>query len=187
MLTAKKIRKINPSGSLDAVLKFLQSENDTVWSTAVELAGLWKLESARTDLETILKQTDSKQVRKNAAINSLIAMGGEKTRKFFDEQIQNPKVSYPLKSILIKGQMKIQPILAARRAVNLISEPSEGQEPNDSVLCIYFQQRSHPGTDQRTCRKVTTRRCCIKRNAVGGECTHTTAGSHRSIAKMPEG
>ena len=44
--------------------------------------------------------------RKNAAINSLIAMGGEKTRKFFDEQIQNPKVSYPLKSILIKLDIK---------------------------------------------------------------------------------
>ena len=27
---------------------------------------------------------------------------------------------------LIKGQMKIQPILAARRAVNLMRQPSEG-------------------------------------------------------------
>ena len=136
MLTAKKIRKINPSGSLDAVLKFLQSENDTVWSTAVELAGLWKLDSARIDLETILKQTDSKQVRKNAAINSLIAMSGEKTRKFFDEQIQNPKVSYPLKSILIKGQMKIQPILAARRAATLLRNLPEGKEPNDLIAAF---------------------------------------------------
>lgn len=111
-------------------MQFLQSENDTVWSTAVELAGLWKLESARTNLEVILKQTDSKQVRKNAAINSLIGMGGEKTRKFFDEQIQNPQVSYPLKTTLIKGQLKIQPILAARRAVNLMSSLPKGQEPN---------------------------------------------------------
>jgi hypothetical protein len=136
MLTAKKIRKINPSGSLDAVLKFLQSKNDTVWSTAVELAGLWKLDSARPNLETILKQTDSKQVRKNAAINSLIAMGGEKTRKFFDERIQNPEVSYPLKSILIKGQMKIQPILAARRAVTLLRNLPEGKEPNDLIAAF---------------------------------------------------
>jgi putative heme-binding domain-containing protein len=130
MLTAKKIRKINPSGNLEAIMQFLQSENDTVWSTAVELAGLWKLESARTNLEVILKQTDSKQVRKNASINSLIGMGGEKTRKFFDEQIQNPQVSYPLKTTLIKGQLKIQPILAARRAVNLMSSLPKGQEPN---------------------------------------------------------
>ena len=74
MLTAKKIRKMNPSGGLDSVLKFLQSENDTVWSTAVELAGLWKLDSSRTTLETILKQTDSKQMRKSAVINSLPAI-----------------------------------------------------------------------------------------------------------------
>jgi putative heme-binding domain-containing protein len=136
MLSAKKIRKINPFGTLDAVLRFLQSENDTVWSTAVELAGLWKLESARTNLEVILKQTDSKQVRKNAAINSLIGMGGEKTRKFFDEQIQNPKVSYPLKSLLIKGQMKIQPMLAARRAATLLRNLPEGQEPNDLIAAF---------------------------------------------------
>ena len=48
----------------------MQSENDTVWSTAVELAGLWKLESARANLEITLKQTDSRRVRKYAAINS---------------------------------------------------------------------------------------------------------------------
>ena len=59
-------------------MQFLKSENDTVWSTAVELAGLWKLESARANLETTLKQSESKQVKKNAAINSLIAMGGER-------------------------------------------------------------------------------------------------------------
>ena len=131
MLTAKKIRKINPSGNLEPVMQFLKSENDTVWSTAVELAGLWKLESARTNLEATLKQSESKQVRKNAAINSLIAMGGEKTRKFFDEQIQNPQLSYAFKVTLIKGQMRIQPQLAARRAVNLIGSIPKGQEPND--------------------------------------------------------
>ena len=136
MLTAKKIRKINPSGGLDSVLKFLQSENDTVWSTAVELAGLWKLDSSRTTLETILKKPDSKQVRKSAVINSLLAMGGEKTRKFFDEQIQNPQVSYPLKSRLIKGQMKIQPILAARRATTLLRNLPRGQEPNDLIAAF---------------------------------------------------
>ena len=136
MLTAKKIRKMNPSGGLDSVLKFLQSENDTVWSTAVELAGLWKLDSSRTTLETILKQTDSKQMRKSAVINSLLAMGGEKTRKLFDEQIQNPQVSYPLKSRLIKGQMKIQPILAARRATTLLRNLPRGQEPNDLIAAF---------------------------------------------------
>ena len=130
MLTAKKIRKINPSGNLQPVMQFLKSENDTVWSTAVELAGLWKLESARANLETTLKQSESKQVKKNAAINSLIAMGGEKTRKFFDEQIQNPQLSYPFKVTLIKGQLRIQPQLAARRAVNLMASIPKGQEPN---------------------------------------------------------
>ncbi|GIS29241.1 MAG: hypothetical protein CM15mP130_2710 [Verrucomicrobiota bacterium] len=130
MLTAKKIRKINPSGNLEPVMQFLKSENDTVWSTAVELAGLWKLESARANLETTLKQSESKQVRKNAAINSLIALGGEKTRKFFDGQIQNPQLSYPFKVTLIKGQLRIQPQLAARRAVNLMGSIPKGQEPN---------------------------------------------------------
>ena len=133
MLNARKIRKINPSGSLETVMKFLQSENDTVWSTAVELAGLWKLDSARTSLETTLKQTETKQVRRKAAINALIAMGGEKTRKFLDQQIQNPQVSYSQKSTLIKGQIKIQPMLAARRATALLGNLPEGQEPNDLI------------------------------------------------------
>ena len=97
------------------------------------------MESARANLEATLKQSESKQVRKNAAINSLIAMGGEKTRKFFDEQIQNPQLSYPFKVTLIKGQLRIQPQLAARRAVNLMGSIPKGQEPNALVLCLYCE------------------------------------------------
>ena len=129
LLNAKKIRKMNPSKGLERVTQFLQSENDTVWSTAVQLAGLWKLETNRVRLEQVLKNKQSKQVRKNAAIDSLIAMGGEKTRQFFDQQILDPQNSYEQKITLIKGQLKFQPNLAAKRAINLLKDIPSDKDP----------------------------------------------------------
>lgn len=120
LLNAKKIRKINPTGDLQRIVQFLESENDTVWSTATQLAGLWKLEVTRPRLEQVLKNKLSKPARKNAAIGSLIAMGGEKTRQFFDQQILNSENSYEQKINLIKGQLKFQPNLAAQRAIDLL-------------------------------------------------------------------
>ena len=128
LLNAKKIRKVNPSGDLQRVIQFLESENDTIWSTATQLAGLWKLEVARSSLEQVLKNRQSKQQRKNAAIDSLIAMGGEKTRRFFDQQIVDEQNTYEQKITLIKGQLKLQPNLAAKRAINLLQDMPNTQD-----------------------------------------------------------
>ena len=127
LLNAKKIRKINPSGDLRSVIQFLASENDTIWSTAVQLAGFWKLEVARPSLEKVLKNKQSKQVRKNAAIDSLINMGGEKTRQFFDQQILDEQNTYEQKITLIQGQLKLQPNLAAKRAIKLLQNLPNAQ------------------------------------------------------------
>ena len=140
LLNAKKIRKINPSGDLQRVIQFLESENDTIWSTATQLAGLWKLEVARPRLEQILKDKQSKQQRKNAAIDSLIAMGGEKTRQFFDQQIVDEQNTYEQKITLIKGQLKLQPNLAAKRAINLLQNIPNTQD-SGSVFAAFIGNR----------------------------------------------
>ncbi|MBT7406102.1 MAG: sorbosone dehydrogenase [Opitutae bacterium] len=140
LLNAKKIRKINPSGDLQRVIQFLESENDTIWSTATQLAGLWKLEVARPRLEQILKNKQSKQQRKNAAIDSLIAMGGEKTRQFFDQQIVDEQNTYEQKITLIKGQLKLQPNLAAKRAINLLQNIPNTQD-SGSVFAAFIGNR----------------------------------------------
>ena len=137
LLNAKKIRKINPSGDLQRVIQFLESENDTIWSTATQLAGLWKLEVARPSLELVLKSKQSKQQRKNAAIDSLIAMGGEKTRQFFDQQIVDEQNTYEQKITLIKGQLKLQPNLAAKRAINLLQNIPNTQD-SGSVFSAFI-------------------------------------------------
>jgi len=140
LLNAKKIRKINPSGDLQRVIQFLESENDTIWSTATQLAGLWKLEVARPSLELVLKSKQSKQQRKNAAIDSLIAMGGEKTRQFFDQQIVDEQNTYEQKITLIKGQLKLQPNLAAKRAINLLQNIPNTQD-SGSVFAAFIGNR----------------------------------------------
>jgi len=140
LLNAKKIRKINPSGDLQRVIQFLESENDTIWSTATQLAGLWKLEVARPSLELVLKSKQSKQQRKNAAIDYLIAMGGEKTRQFFDQQIVDEQNTYEQKITLIKGQLKLQPNLAAKRAINLLQNIPNTQD-SGSVFSAFIGNR----------------------------------------------
>jgi putative heme-binding domain-containing protein len=127
LLNAKKLRKINPSGT-ERIAPFLQSENDTVFGVAANLAGLWKVESSRPAFEKILKDDSASAGRTKAALQSIISLGGEKTRVYLDQLFGNPKTPYGRKAMVVTGQLKAQPILAAKRAVKLLQGAPGGKD-----------------------------------------------------------
>jgi putative heme-binding domain-containing protein len=127
LLNAKKLRKINPAGT-ERIAPFLKSENDTVFGVAANLAGLWKVESSRPAIEKILNDDSASSARTKAALESLISLGGEKTRAYLDQLFRDPKTSYRRKALVVTGQLKVQPILAAKRAVKLLQGAPGGKD-----------------------------------------------------------
>ena len=106
---------------------FLNSENDTVFGVAATLTGLWKVESSRPALERILNDDRASPVRSKAVLEALIALGGEKTNSHLNQLFGNPKTPYGRKAMVVTGQSKAQPILAARRAVKLLQKRLAGK------------------------------------------------------------
>jgi putative heme-binding domain-containing protein len=127
LLTAKKLRKINPSGT-ERIAPFLLSENDTVFGVAAQLAGLWKVESSRPVMEKILNDESVPKARIKVALESLISLGGERTSSYLNQFFGNPKTTYMRKAMVVTAQLKVQPILAARRAVKLLQGAPDGKD-----------------------------------------------------------
>ncbi|MBT3567497.1 MAG: sorbosone dehydrogenase, partial [Opitutae bacterium] len=127
LLNAKKLRKTSPSGT-ERISPFLQSENDTIFGVAAQLAGLWKVESSRPAIEKILNDDRAPTARTKAALQALISLGGEKTNSYLNQLFGNPKTPYERKAMVVTGQSKVQPILAARRAVKLLQGAPEGKD-----------------------------------------------------------
>ena len=95
---------------------------------AATLTGLWKVESSRPALEKILNDDRASPVRSKAVLQALIALGGEKTNSYLNQLFGNPQTPYGRKAMVVTGQSKAQPILAARRAVKLLQEAPGGKD-----------------------------------------------------------
>ena len=141
LLTAKKLRKINPSGT-ERIAPFLQSENDTVFGVAAQLAGLWKVESSRPAMEKILNDESVPKARIKVALESLITLGGEKTSSYLNQLFGNPKTTYMRKAMVVTAQLKVQPILAARRAVKLLQGAPDGKDKFGIYSAFLGNQRA---------------------------------------------
>jgi hypothetical protein len=62
------------------------------------------------------------------ALQALIALGGEKTNSYLNQLFGSPKTPYGRKAMVVTGQSKVQPILAARRAVKLLQGAPGGKD-----------------------------------------------------------
>ena len=112
---AAKMRKQFPSGNKGAVVKFQQNRNEMVFTEAVKLAGLWKVESDRDGFQSVILDPNSKSNRFKLALDGLISMRGKKTFEFLQNSIQSDQISTTRKAELIKGQLKIDPASAAKK------------------------------------------------------------------------
>jgi putative heme-binding domain-containing protein len=71
-------RGVQPAGDLSAVLKLLTHKNDALRRLVYRLAGAWKQESARAELERVMLSGEAYPERQ-AAIEGLLRLGGVQT------------------------------------------------------------------------------------------------------------
>ncbi len=126
LITAKEIRKIQPTSGLEKIIPLLNSEDPTLFTKAARLAGLWKLTPAREKL--IAAFTNSPEKRK-AAANGLQLFKGPETIALFKKLI-NEATDESTRIPAIQSLAQLSPASAANFAADLLANDDEGKDPH---------------------------------------------------------
>lgn len=116
LITAKKIRKLQPATGLEKILPLLASDQPEIFSKAAQLAGLWKFIPARKKLIDAL--TNSPKKRK-AAAEGLRLYGGAQAVTLF-EKISRESKDDAVRIIAVRELASLAPDKAAAAAVELL-------------------------------------------------------------------
>lgn len=133
LITAKKIRKIQPTAGLEKILPLLQSEDPVTFNKAAHLAGLWKLESARTIL---VKTLTSSPHKRSAAAKALRLFGGDQAISLF-HKILTTSNEEALRILATKELAILAPQKAANSAVNILKKDNGADQHN--LISIFLK------------------------------------------------
>lgn len=128
--SAAKLRKLQPAGDIARLNQFLQSADPATFASAASLAGLWKLESARSGLNTAFLNAPKDGARARAALDGLIALGGPATAKLLDGTAQDKSTPYVLRSLSVIGRTKMNPNEGAKLALAVLTDAPDGTDPH---------------------------------------------------------
>lgn len=118
LITAKKIRKIQPSKGQEKILPLLESDQLEIFSKAAHLAGLWKLAPARKKLVEALTASPKKR---KAAAQGLRLYGGAQAVTLFEKMSQQ-NTDEPLRILAVRELASLAPDKAAAAAVELLAK-----------------------------------------------------------------
>ncbi len=127
---AAKLRKAQPKGDKTRLATFLKSDNNGLFSAAANLAGPWKLEEARPDLEAAFLNAEKSPARANAALNGLRALGGPKTVQFLRKLATDDAGSFQMRSLAVTGMIRMNPKVGAELAIPVLKSAPEGKDPH---------------------------------------------------------
>lgn len=140
LITAKKIRKLQPAKGQEKILPLLDSKDLGLFSKAAQLAGLWKLAPARAKLIDVLKKSLGKRA---AAAEALRLYGGGQTITLF-EQLSNNGQDEALRALAVKELSNIAPDKAAAKAVAILAKDDGTDE--HGLLAIFLKNPKSAST-----------------------------------------
>lgn len=134
LITAKEIRKIQPTQNLESILPFLDSKDPALFKKAARLAGLWKLAPARNKLVTAF--TDSPKMSRAAAQGLRLYDDRQTFTLFqhlaFEASDKNTRI------IAFQELASLSPETTAIHAVKILAKDNEGKDPYD-LLTIFLK------------------------------------------------
>lgn len=142
LIKAATDRKVIPEAAKDLAMAWLKRPETHVMHRAAMLAGLWKVESAREVLVSLL--TDAKTIPpiREGAMRGLTSLGGVKTRDVFDKLLVE-SVDPSFKALMIDGLTTVGPQLAAKRAAEFLADATvDAAKP---VLTVFLKNKQLPG------------------------------------------
>ena len=118
LITAKKIRKLQPAKGQEKILPLLDSDKPDLFAKAAQLSGLWKLAPAREKLITALKNSPKKR---KAAAEGLRLYGGAQAISLFEKLSAETK-DEALRVLAVRELSSLAPQKAAARVVEILAK-----------------------------------------------------------------
>jgi putative heme-binding domain-containing protein len=140
LMKAASARNVTPDNAADLVTRWLASKRPDVVHRAAMLAGWWKVEAARPALVDLVMQPGTPAAVREGAVQGLTKLGGGKSRDFFDQLFREQP---QLKVLAIQGLADVAPQLAAKRAVQFLSE-AKTAEAAAPVIGAFLKNKQLP-------------------------------------------
>ena len=121
LVTAAKARKVVATKAETWIGSWLKSDELEIREGAAQLAGLWKIESARPTLGGWVKDPAQSMELRRAATQGLAALGGVPSRDLFN-QVFADRDDPETRVLMIEGLSRVGPILAATRAADFLED-----------------------------------------------------------------
>ncbi len=139
LIDAAATRKVKPTGSLDAI-KELMSEQDTALQVgAVRLASVWKLESFAPVFRQIATQSEGLKILQQAAIEGLVALGGDENLKALVELSNTPQ-PMAVRILAVSGLTQLDLTLASQQAAKAFVDATPEDQPQFLLNAFFDRQ-----------------------------------------------
>ncbi|MEM7516552.1 MAG: hypothetical protein AAF368_06490, partial [Planctomycetota bacterium] len=141
---AAGLRKLQPTGDKDRLLPFLESPNVATFTSAVRLAGRWKLESSRPRLESTFLNATADRGRAEAALDGLVALGGSSTATFLEKLAQDENADFTTRSLAVVGRTRMGADAGAQLALAVLEDEPAGRDL-DRIFDAFLATKQGPG------------------------------------------
>jgi putative heme-binding domain-containing protein len=124
---AASTRKVRPDGDLDALAGLIRPADidEPTRLAAIRLAGLWGVEAAGPALRSLAETTDTRPAVRAAALDALVALGGERGRASI-EALARPAVPWDVRSLAAAALAKLDPEAATAPALAVLADAPPG-------------------------------------------------------------
>jgi putative heme-binding domain-containing protein len=135
---AARQRKVKPGGALACISEFFEHDDLAVTESALRLAGTWKVQRLRKELEG--KTADDNPRRRRAAVAALVDLGGPASEQHLATLAASDK-PYAVRAQALVGLTALDAKRAAMSAAQLLRRPTSATD-DPGELYIAFLQRT---------------------------------------------
>ena len=122
---AMRQRNLRPAGDLARIVPLLKTDSESLQIAAARVAGLWKLEAARTRLLELARADDTGDALRRAVIDGLAALGGSASIEAL-EKLADRDDSSSRRILALIALVPLDAKSAAHRAASVLSKlPNE--------------------------------------------------------------
>ncbi len=130
-----------PSIEAEAVERLLENPDPKMATAAARLAGAWSMESLRTRLEALVSETQPAELRQ-AAVEGLAALGGDRSRDFFEKLTGTPG-SWELRAAAAGGLIRVDVERGAAAVAAVLGEAQQ-REGVEELLDVVLRKGDAP-------------------------------------------
>ncbi len=135
-------RGVRPTGDLNPIAKLMEERDEAVRCRALRLAGLWKLEKVRAQLNASAVKETSSLSERSAAMAGLASLGGEASVQELSELAKSAKTTSARTQAAI-ALSSINVDKAAASLATIFAQNSPDQNPAELIQAI-LQQKQGP-------------------------------------------